>query len=147
MKISFLSCQYLVRYQRDFQKMFIYLVVAEKLYDWERMTIADALEEVTFEDGDVVVKQGDEGDAFFIIVEGEASVTQVDENGASSELSRLAKSDYFGEVSLLLDQPRLASVTAVGQLSCVKLDRARFERLLGPCSEILKRNMSSYNIQ
>ena len=94
------------------------------------------------------MKQGDEGDAFFIIIEGEAVVSQVDEETcASSELSRLTTSDYFGEVSLLLDQPRLATVTAAGHLKCVKLDRARFERLLGPCSEILKRKMDSYNMK
>jgi len=124
------------------------LPIFENLYDWERMTIADALEEVTFEDGDIVVKEGDDGDGFFIIVEGEAVVTQVDhESGEIRELSRLKNSDYFGEVSLLLDQPRLATVRAAGQLVCVRLDRARFERLLGPCSEILKRNMNSYNIK
>ena len=123
-------------------------MLLENLYDWERMTIADALEEVTFEDGDIVVKEGDDGDGFFIIVEGEAVVTQVDhESGEIRELSRLKNSDYFGEVSLLLDQPRLATVRAAGQLVCVRLDRARFERLLGPCSEILKRNMNSYNIK
>ena len=40
------------------------------LDEWERMTVADALEDVIFEDGTDVVKQGDHGDNFFIIVEG-----------------------------------------------------------------------------
>ena len=42
----------------------------ENLYDWERMTIADVLEEVEFSDGDDVVREGDEGDDFYIIVQG-----------------------------------------------------------------------------
>jgi len=45
----------------------------------------------------------------------------------------------------LLDRPRAATVTARGPLKCVKLDRDRFERVLGPCSEILKRNIQQYN--
>ena len=44
---------------------------------WERLTVADALEAVSFEDGAVVVWQGDQGNDFFIIVDGSVSVTQV----------------------------------------------------------------------
>lgn len=50
-----------------------------------------------------------------------------------------------GEIALLLDRPRAATVVARGPLKCVKLDRARFERVLGPCADILKRNITQYN--
>lgn len=50
-----------------------------------------------------------------------------------------------GEIALLLNRPRAATVVARGPLKCVKLDRIRFERVLGPCSEILKRNIQRYN--
>jgi len=50
-----------------------------------------------------------------------------------------------GEIALLLDRPRAATVVSNGVLKCVKLDRTRFERVLGPCSDILKRNISQYN--
>jgi cAMP-dependent protein kinase regulator len=43
---------------------------SENLDKWERLTVADALEAVNFEDGEVVVKQGEPGDDFFIIVDG-----------------------------------------------------------------------------
>lgn len=43
--------------------------ILETLDEWERLTVADSLEPVQFEDGEVVVKQGDPGDDFFIIVE------------------------------------------------------------------------------
>jgi len=52
---------------------------------------------------------------------------------------------FVGEIALLLDRPRAATVIANSMLKCVKLDRARFERVLGPCSDILKRNISQYN--
>lgn len=50
-----------------------------------------------------------------------------------------------GEIALLLKRPRAATVKAKGTLKCVKLDRARFERVLGPCQDILKRNIGQYN--
>lgn len=42
-----------------------------------------------------------------------------------AEVGRLGPSDYFGEIALLLDRPRAATVVAKGALKCVKLDRAR----------------------
>lgn len=50
-----------------------------------------------------------------------------------------------GEVALLLDRPRAATVVAQSAMRCVKLDRKRFERVMGPCSDILKRNIAKYN--
>lgn len=49
---------------------------AESLDKWERLTVADALETVSFEDGETIVKQGEAGDDFYIIVEGCAVVLQ-----------------------------------------------------------------------
>ena len=98
----------------------------ESLDKWERLTVADALEAVSFDDNEVVVTQGEPGNDFFIIVEGTAVVTQFSNEGeASMEVGRLGSSDYFGEIALLLDRPRAATVTAKGPLKCVKLDRAR----------------------
>lgn len=48
----------------------------ESLDKWERLTVADALEPVSFEDGETIVKQGEPGDDFYIIVEGCAVVLQ-----------------------------------------------------------------------
>jgi len=120
--------------------------ILENLDKWERLTVADALEAVNFEDQAVVVKQGEPGDDFYIIVEGNASVTQYRSEGEESvEVGTLGPSHYFGEIALMLNRPRAATVTATGPLKCVKLDRARFERVLGPCSDIIKRNIDNYN--
>jgi len=110
------------------------------------MTVADALEPACFEPGQTIVKQGEPGDEFYIIVDGSAIVTQNIDN-TEVKVGELEKSDYFGEIALLLDRPRAATVTAGphGLLKCVKLDRARFERVLGPCADILKRNIQRYH--
>lgn len=122
------------------------LLHAESLDKWERLTVADALVLAQFNDGEVVVEQGKPGDDFYIIEEGTAIVYQrPSEDSPQQEVGRLGPSDYFGEIALLLDRPRAATVVANGPLKCVKLDRARFERLLGPCADILKRNLEHYN--
>ncbi|WAQ95945.1 KAPR-like protein, partial [Mya arenaria] len=111
-----------------------------------KVSILDSLEPVQFEDGQEIVRQGEPGDDFFIILEGQAAVLQRrSDNEEPVEVGRLGTSDYFGEIALLLNRPRAATVISRGPLKCVKLDRGRFERVLGPCSDILKRNISQYN--
>jgi len=132
--------------KRDMYQEFLSKVsILESLDKWERLTVADSLEPVQFEDGEKIVVQGEHGEDFFIIIEGNAAVFQQRiENEEPVEVGRLSQSDYFGEIALLLDRPRAATVIAKGPLKCVKLDRQRFERVLGPVSEILKRNISRY---
>lgn len=73
-----------------------------------------------------MVRQGEPGDDFYIIVEGTVVVMQSQSPGEEPvEVGRLGMSDYFGEIALLLDRPRAATVIADGPLKCVKLDRAR----------------------
>ena len=53
-----------------FNKINIVWLLLENLYEWERMTVADALQEVTFDEDEIVLKEGDDGDDFFIILDG-----------------------------------------------------------------------------
>lgn len=133
--------------KRDMYQEFLSKVsILESLDKWERLTVADSLEPVQFEDGSKIVVQGEHGEDFFIIIEGNAAVFQKrGDSEESVEVGKLSPSDYFGEIALLLDRPRAATVIARGPLKCVKLDRQRFERVLGPVSEILKRNISRYS--
>lgn len=133
--------------KRDMYQEFLSKVsILESLDKWERLTVADSLEQVQFDDGSKIVVQGEHGEDFFIIIEGNAAVFQKrGDSEESLEVGKLGPSDYFGEIALLLDRPRAATVIARGPLKCVKLDRQRFERVLGPVSEILKRNISRYS--
>ncbi|XP_019876700.2 cAMP-dependent protein kinase type I regulatory subunit isoform X2 [Aethina tumida] len=135
-----------IRKRKMYEEFLSRVSILENLDKWERLTVADALEPVGFEDGETIVKQGEPGDDFYIIVEGTAIVKQNRAEGEDqTEVGRLGPSDYFGEIALLLDRPRAATVVACGPLKCVKLDRARFERVLGLCADILKRNITQYN--
>lgn len=125
----------------------------DNLDEYERMSVADALEEVEFKAHEEIIRQGDEGHHFFIIVEGQATVLMRPDNddmsgpdmsGPYRKVSTLGPASYFGEMAILLDRPRAATVIAETALKCVRLDRAKFERLLGNCTDILKRNMKQY---
>ena len=50
-------------------RLAILLITVESLDKWERLTVADSLEPCQYKDGDLVVKQGETGDDFFIIIE------------------------------------------------------------------------------
>ncbi|KAF9423303.1 hypothetical protein BGZ94_008355 [Podila epigama] len=114
------------------------------LEPYERHKIADALEPVFFEDGATVVKQGDQGESFFIIESGEATVTMTNEDGVEFPMPGLGPGQYFGELALLNDMPRVATVKAKGKLKCATLGKRAFVRLLGPVVDIIKRNSANY---
>lgn len=97
------------------------------------------LEEVP--DGTAVVGQGDVGDRLYIVKEGEAEVVARSENGEETELAQLSKGDYFGEIALLRDVPRTATVRAKGPLELYSLEREDFRYLLRR-SEKLKSAMT-----
>lgn len=107
--------------------------------------IADALEPVSFKDGEVVLKEGDAGDSFYLIEQGDALFYQSSGSNQQQLVNEKKKGDYFGELALLNDKPRAATVVAKGDLKCVTLGKAAFTRLLGPVMDILKRNTANYH--
>ncbi len=82
------------------------------------------------EPGETVIRQGSRGDEFFIIREGEFEVL-VSQAGSRKRVATLATGQYFGEVALINDTPRMATVRAKGQGSLWELDRQDFRDLLG----------------
>jgi len=74
----------------------------QSLEPYERHKIADALESVTYNDGEIVIKQGDVGENFYLMESGEATVLQEDDQGVVREISTLHKGEYFGGKFYLL---------------------------------------------
>ena len=115
----------------------------DPMEEYEKEKIADVLESADFADGENVITEGEEGDAFYIVVEGSAAATKL-VDGEQKEVKTYGPGDFFGELALMSDQPRAASVVANGELKCAKLGRQAFTRLVGACSDILARNQDLY---
>ncbi|KAK9455076.1 cyclic nucleotide-binding-like protein [Dipodascopsis uninucleata] len=110
-----------------YEKFLREVPVLTRLTFWERAKIADALKSMTFESGEEIVKEGDAGDTFYLIESGEAEVFKASEG----MVKKLSKGDYFGELALLNDAPRAATVKAKTRLQVVTLDKNGFRRMLG----------------
>jgi hypothetical protein len=80
-------------------------------------------------DGSVVVREGEPGDSLFLVVSGRLRVSTRGESGEEVLLGALAAGDFFGEVSLLTDRPRTATVTAIGDSELLRLDRSTVNQL------------------
>lgn len=103
------------------------------------------MEPKKFEDGEKIIEQGDtKTDYFYFVMDGEVRFTIKDESGDEKEIKRDGKGSYFGELALITDKPRAATVYAAGPTTCGVLDIQAFERLLGPCKELLERNIDLY---
>uniref|UniRef100_A0A8C7S4D3 cGMP-dependent protein kinase n=1 Tax=Oncorhynchus mykiss TaxID=8022 RepID=A0A8C7S4D3_ONCMY len=86
--------------------------------------VADVLEETHYSEGDYIIRQGATGDTFFIISEGQVKVTQQKSSNEEPEfLTTLSRGDWFGEQALKGEDVRTASVTAVGGVTCLVVDR------------------------
>jgi ATP-binding cassette subfamily B protein len=76
-----------------------------------------------------IVQQGDKGDRFYILARGTVEVSRV-EGGRATVLAKLTDGDYFGEMALLSDRPRNATVRTLTACVCLSLPRDLFNRLL-----------------
>jgi cAMP-dependent protein kinase regulator len=111
--------------------------------DYERSQIAEAFKDSKFEKDTVIIKEGDEGKDLFFLVEGETYASK-DIDGKATEVKQYKSGDYFGELALLRNEPRAASIIARTTVNTVSIDRHAFKRLLGPLDELLKRNIDLY---
>ena len=80
--------------------------------------VIHALDEEWYSEGQRVLRQGFTGGGFYVILDGEATV-RID----GHDRARLSRGDFFGEISILLDEPPVADVVAVGALRCLVLAR------------------------
>jgi cAMP-dependent protein kinase regulator len=131
--------------KRELYRGFLVSVpILSSLTELEIMTLADAMAEEKYEDGDIICRQGDDGKYFYLIREGEATCTIEDKVGNKKIVASLSTGNYFGEVALLTSKPRQATVQAKGGLAVLAVDRATFTRVLGSVEDIMMRNMEEY---
>ena len=101
--------------------------------------LAKATEDLEVEEGKVLTREGDLGREFFVIVEGDVSVTQ-----DGNEVRQLGPGDFFGEIALIYENARrTATVTASSPLRFFVLTRQSFRSLLEHQPEIEEKVMAA----
>ncbi|XP_067126020.1 cAMP-dependent protein kinase type II regulatory subunit-like isoform X3 [Centruroides vittatus] len=144
--------------RKEYEQLLESVPMLKSLEPYERMNLCDALMPKQYTNGELIIRQdheysscGDKADGMYFIEEGTVRVTMVTsegpERGKQVEMSRLKKGEYFGELALVTQKPRAASVYAIGNVKLAFLDVHAFERLLGPCMDIMRRNIEDYEKQ
>lgn len=91
--------------------------------------LAFTSQRITYKPGDTVFHQGDPGDAAYVIFGGEADVV-VDTPSGPLTVARLKQNDFVGEIAILCDVPRTATVKAVSELVTLRITKDLFFRLV-----------------
>ena len=118
--------------------------------------ITDVLELAAFAEDEVIIREGDEAHSMYFVQSGQVVVTQ-QTNFVSKTISRelgepqpqhkvvavVKRGQYFGERALLTGEVRAATVSAMTDVECLRIDRAAFELLLGPIKRTLSELMPS----
>ena len=98
--------------------------------------LAKTMVEQDYEAGRDIVTQGESGVGLFIIVSGRADVEHVRTDGTKTVVNTLGPTDFFGELALLTEGPRTASVVAKEPTSCLVLTRWNFLAVLKDDAEM-----------
>ena len=91
--------------------------------------LARATQTVAFRPGETIVEIGDPGKSLFVIVEGQVQVLYP-ARSSDFELARLGAGDFFGEMALLNDKPRSATVRAMTAVQTIKLEKESFRSII-----------------
>lgn len=92
--------------------------------------IRSIMDEMKFKAGQVIIREGELGDLFYVITEGRAEIFIRDATGSDLVLHEAGPGDFFGELSMLTSEPRSARVRAVDNLTTLVLERDEFFNFL-----------------
>jgi len=93
--------------------------------------IAQITDEVEYTPDQTIFKEGDQGDAMYLIIDGKVKV-----HSGAQVFAQLGTKQCFGEMSILDSEPRSASITALSELSLLKIQREDFAEILAEKPEI-----------
>lgn len=119
--------------------------ILNRLYTYDRQNLCDAMNVQTFEEGDIIIQEGDRPGNFYIVYSGMAQAFR-DYHGDKRLVYEIKERDYFGDIDLMAK--RLVSMTVVavgGQCQIIVIDKGTFKRLLNVIGWDLSQNESKYN--
>jgi len=130
-----LDLQAFVQYPDQFLPVPFFSELPQSLFP----TAIQALRLVRANDGDVVIREGQLGTAFYFVATGEVRVIARAGNNKAVERGRLHEGSLFGEMALVTEQARTASVQVVGEADLLEVDRAAVARLVAEVPVLAER--------
>jgi CRP-like cAMP-binding protein len=121
------------RLSESLQKVYLFASLDEE----ERRLIVGHLSEMNFAVNELIIREGESDDSFFIIEEGEVEVFITPLSGQKKILTTLKKGDFFGEIALLTGEKRTATVRAMTDVRVYQLKKENFKRVLETRPDIL----------
>jgi hypothetical protein len=111
---------------------------------WSIRARLRSIEERRFKAGEIVFKQGDYPDRLYVIGEGEVDVIRETPGEPDTVLTRLRKDQFFGEIGILSDTPRTATVRAVTDVNVLSIHRSYFSSLFSYLPMFRERVLAAY---
>ncbi|CAD8050544.1 unnamed protein product [Paramecium sonneborni] len=119
--------------------------VLQQIDPYIRLLIADALHVVTFKAKEIVFRQNDQGDYFYLIQEGQLKAfKQGEKDEIEQQVYVFDKFDYFGELAMLKEIKRQATLVCETDCILLGLDKQSFKKLLAPIHDLLKQKIDRY---
>jgi len=125
--------------------LFSKVALFEGLAPADRIALARAATLRSYRRGERIVTQGQPGDSFFVLVKGRVGVSILSPEGREIVLSTLSTGEHFGEMALLDDAPRSATVTAVERTELAILTREAFFDLLKGNFVLIRALLATYS--
>jgi cAMP-dependent protein kinase regulator len=100
--------------------------ILSNIENYERTKLADAVRERKIKQGEIVINEGDDGEEFYIVTEGKAQAFK-NISGENKKVMDYSVGSYFGEIALLKNEPRAATIIAQTDLTLVYMNRRMFK--------------------
>lgn len=115
---------------RAMEDVFAAVPLFKRLSARQRARLARRATTRTYQPDDVIIREGDTGMAMYVILSGAARVTRGGDGGRAISLAEIGPADFFGEMGLIDDAVRSATITASAPTECALLARWDFQREL-----------------
>lgn len=113
--------------------------VFQGLNEIELATLVGLSHLQSFDEGDLIIKQGSAGDAYYIIYDGVVEVSKLDRGGQGHAVATLEPTDVFGEIALAQKRPRTANVTVTEDTTLLRFAFQDFEKVQQLAPEMAKK--------
>lgn len=131
--------------KKEYEGFLEKVAILSDLTKYELAQLSDMLESELYDAGEAIITQGDSGNYFYIIEDGDARAYITGEQGEIEVKQYTQPGDYFGEIALITNAQRKASVRAAGGgCSVLSVRREDFDRVLGPVKDILEKKIDLY---